>query len=339
MELTSSSYRTFVGNSILISYSLGEIIVTFFAYIVRDWLNLKWLTSGYLALTTLYLYFVPESPYWLFSMKKFDQLEINLKKISKMNGHREIVWYPDFKQLIQSSPVTTTDETSSIKTRIVKFGPKLCIGGLIGFVTMLLYIKISYGLALMNGTISPHLSFIVGAIAEAIGYLSANFVMSTRLGRKYALITYALLTSICVLAIPFIPDRHPVITIVVSQLGKLVISGAVSVSWIYVPELFPTSIRALSIAVLVFVGRFGAILAPIVDATLGDRYSKITFYVYAALTILIIALVIPLSETRNRSFEDTEEYLPKTQIENGNNDKYDMDGNKIDTKITSSNKY
>jgi hypothetical protein len=92
------------------------------------------------------------------------------------------------------------------------------VSGLIAFVTMLLYIKISYGLGAMNKTFSPYWNIVIGAIVEAIGYASASFLISTRLGRKYALILFSLLTSICVVVIPFINETYPVVTIVISQM-------------------------------------------------------------------------------------------------------------------------
>ncbi|CAF1602244.1 unnamed protein product [Rotaria sp. Silwood1] len=97
-------------------------------------------------------------------------------------------------------------------------------------------------------------------------------------------------------------------------MGKLTISGAVSVSWIYVPELFPTSIRGFNNAVFVFADRFGAVLAPIVYAALGDEYMKITFYVYSAITLFVVSVVILLPETRNRSFNDGEKDHDKALI-------------------------
>jgi hypothetical protein len=208
------------------------------------------------------------------------------------------------------------------KKKIVRVLPRLCVSSLIAFVTMLLYIKISYGLGAMNDNLSPYWNIIIGAVVESIGYVSASFLMNTRLGRKYALMVYALLTSMCVLVIPFIKEIYPIMTIVISQIGKLTISGAVSVSWVYVPELFPTSIRGLGNAVFVFVGRFGAILAPIIDAALGDRYIKITFYVYSGLAFVMIGIVFLLPETRNRSFNDGEQNNDddKTQVDDSDED-------------------
>ena len=304
MEMTSSSHTSLAGNLALISYTLGEVLATVFAYATRDWLKLKWFNSGYFGLVLVYLYFLPESPYWLFSRKRFSQLEVCLRKIATTNGRADEEWLPSYIKLTNTPGGTITVTKGGKKERIARLVPRLSIGGFIGFVTMLLYIKVSYGLAVMNAILSPHWSIIIGAVVESIGYVSASFMITTRLGRKHAFMVYALFTSGCVLVIPFIRDAHPVVTLILSQMGKLAISGAVSVSWIYVPELFPTSMRGLGNAVLVFVGRFGAILAPVVDAALGDRYIKLTFYVYAALALVMVGLVTLLPETRNRSFDD-----------------------------------
>jgi hypothetical protein len=306
MELTSSSHTSFAGNLALVTYTFGEVLATIFAYIARDWLNLKWFNSVYYGLILPYLYFVPESPYWLFSRKKYTQLEACLRKIATTNGRNETEWFPQYEQLIQdtSLPIKCTKEAK--KRKIGRFLPRMAVSGLVAFVTMLLYIKISYGLGEMNKTLSPYWGIIIGAIVEGIGYISASLLITTRLGRKYALIVYALLTSMCVVMIPLIKGTYPILTIVISQIGKLMISGAVSVSWIYAPELLPTSMRGFGNAVFVVFGRFGAILAPIVDAILGDKYIKITFYVYSILAAIMIGGIILLPETRNRSFNDGE---------------------------------
>ncbi len=304
MELTSSSHTSFVGNLALITFTFGEVLATIFAYFARDWLNLKWFSSAYAGLTLLYLYFVPESPYWLFTKNKYSQLEVCLQKIATINRRKDIEWVPHYEQLIQNSSVLIESTKQTKKRNITRFLPRLCVSGLIAFVSMLLYIKISYGLGGMNKTFSPYWSIVIGAAVEAIGYASASFLITTRLGRKYALMIYALFTSACVIVIPFISETYPIVTIVISQMGKLMISGAVSISWIYAPELLPIWMRGFGNAVFVCVGRFGAILAPIIDAAVGDKYIKITFYVYAGLTIIMVGIVLLLPETRNRSFDD-----------------------------------
>ena len=318
MELTSSSHTSLGGNSALIGFTIGELLITLFAYFVRDWLHLKWMITAYFALILPYLYFVPESPYWLFSKKKYNQLEECLRKIARTNGRSEEQWYGDYKRLIRDPrlAILSTKHTSKTsKDIIVHHLPRLAICAFVGFVTMLLYIKISYGLGEMSHSVSPYWNIVIGAVVEGIGYISASILVTTKLGRRYTLIFYLLSTCVCVLIIPSIMNSYPIATIVISQIGKLVISGTLSVTWVYVPEIFPTSIRGIANGVFVFAGRIGAILAPIIDVTLGNQYMKITFYAYAALTIISVFSVRFLPETRNRSFhtdEDEENEMDKS---------------------------
>jgi MFS family permease len=313
MELTSSSHTSLAGNLALIGFTLGEILITLFAYLARDWLRLKWIITGFVALILTYLYFVPESPYWLFSKKKYNQLEECLRKIAKINGRSDDEWYPSYKQLIRDphlAILSSKHKSRTNKELLRQHLPRLSICAFIGFVTMLLYIKIAYGLGAMSNAVNPYWNIIIGAIVEGIGYISASILMTTKLGRKYSLIMYSLLTCICVLIIPFLMKSYPLITIIISQIGKLTISGAVCTTWVYVPEIFPTSMRGVANGVFVFVGRIGAIVAPIIDVAVGDEHIKITFYVYSVLTIIQVITIYFLPETRNRSFhtdEDDEE--------------------------------
>ena len=86
-----------------------------------------------------------------------------------------------------------------------------------------------YRLALMNTTISPYLSDVLGAIIECTGYLSANFVMRSGLGRVYILSLYALSTPACALINPSVSGHHPIATIILSQLSKITVSDALSI--------------------------------------------------------------------------------------------------------------
>jgi len=310
MESTTSSHASLAGNSAAISYTTGEGIITLFAYLARDWLRLKWIITGYFALILPYLYFVPESPYWLFSKKKYDELEVCLRKIAKINGHSDNEWYLYYKQLIYDPRLAILNTKHASRTNkeiILHQLPRLAICAFIGFVTTLLYVKISYGLGAMNNSVSPYWNIIIGAIVEAIGYISASNLITTKLGRKYSLMFYALFTCICVLIIPFIMKSYPIITIIISQIGKLTISGCLLITWIYFSEVFPTSMRGVANSIFVVAGRIGAILAPIIDVVLGEKYIKITFFIYAILTIIYAILARFLPETRNRSFHTNED--------------------------------
>ncbi|CAF1241186.1 unnamed protein product [Didymodactylos carnosus] len=307
MELTTSRHTSLAGNLAMVSFSVGEMVVTLFAYVSRHWLLLKWLITSLIALSIPYLYFVPESPYWLYSNHIYIQLEHQLRRIAQMNHRPELVWFNQYQKLIAKPRPLITIRTVT-KRSILKYLPKIFLSCFIGVLAMALYIKISYGLSAMD-SINPYVNIVIGAIVESIGYISSSIMITTVAGRKYSLILYTLITAICVVILPFLSLKHSslltVMLIIVAQLGKLTISGALSISWIYVPELFPVGIRATVNGLFVLFTRFGAIAAPIIDTSLPEKYLSITTYVYAALAILMILLIfVFLPETRNRSFED-----------------------------------
>ncbi|CAF2527716.1 unnamed protein product [Rotaria sp. Silwood2] len=325
MELTSSSHTSFAAGVAMVAYTIGEIMFTGFAYAARNWLNLKWLMSVYFAVTVPYLYFIPESPYWLFGRKKYDELEVCLRKIAKINRREESEWFPHYTKLIEESRIVKKSETKAKKKRrekVLRFLPRLIMCGCIEFVTMLLYTKITYGLGAMNEALSPYVNFIIGAVVEGIGYCAAGLAITTVLGRKYSLISFALLTAISILIVPFITESYPVIATVISQIGKFGVSGAVSVSWLYVPELFPTYMRGLANGIFVFVGSFGSMVSPIINTAVDKKNDRITHYVYAGLTIVLAGVIATLPETRHRSFDDGEQGENASQAEDDVDDKY-----------------
>ena len=313
LELTSSAHKSFAGNAALVSFTIGEAIVTLFAYLAKDWQILKWADTAFVALVIPYLYFMPESPLYLHSKRQFDDLEILLRRIATQNQRKESEWYPFYQSFIQNQSIITFHEekvTFSQRLRqIITDRPtvvKLLITALLGFTTLMLYIKISYGLAVMD--ISPYLGILIGAVVEAAGYVTGSLMILTRLARKRSFIVMMLLTVICVVLIPILIDHHPLATVFIAQLGKFAISGSIAVSWIFVPELFPTSIRSSANGFFIAFSRIGAIVAPIINTSISADYQSYTFYISAGLAIVVVLLTLILPETKDKPMEDVQDY-------------------------------
>ena len=111
----------------MLGFTLGEVVLTVLAQLARDWLRLKWIITGHYTVAILYLYFVPESPYWLLSVKKHDQLETCLRKIATANGRKNEDWYPSYIQLTQKLsevPDSIRGSANRKKSRFVRFLPR-----------------------------------------------------------------------------------------------------------------------------------------------------------------------------------------------------------------------
>jgi putative MFS transporter len=319
MELTTSSYATFVGNLALIAFALGEIVITGMAYICRHWLLLKWATTLYIVALVPYLCFVPESPHWLLIKHRYDDLEKVLRQIAQCNRRSESKWLPFYRHVIDNHR-NEKDMNQKNKIKLSFFAKigrflthiptmsKLFISGFLGFVTLLLYFKISYSLGAMDD-IDPYLNMIIGAIVEVFGYIAAGLCM-IRFGRKPVFILFLILTVICLVLTPFSFTHNYFIIILIAQLGKFSISGAVCVTYIFVPELFPTSIRGTGMGFFVLLSRLGSTIAPMIDASISHNHSLVThmYYLYALLTVGCVLLTLLLPETRNVPLADKIDY-------------------------------
>jgi hypothetical protein len=256
---------------------------------------------------------MPESPLYLYSKRQYAELEALLRRIATKNNRKEADWYPFYQTFIRSQPLTLS-RNDRIKCcqktqQILTHRPtivKLLIIALLGFTTLMLYIKISYGLAVMD--ISPYLGILIGAVVEAAGYITGSLLISTKLARKGSFILMMILTIICVVLIPIIIKYSEIATVFIAQFGKYSISGAIAVSWIFVPELFPTSIRSSANGFFIGFSRIGAIVAPIINTSISNDYQPYTFYVSSGLAVVVVLLSLFLPETKDKSMEDVQDY-------------------------------
>ncbi|CAF0729029.1 unnamed protein product [Adineta steineri] len=319
MEITTSKYATFVCNFASVLFALGEIVVTGMAYLCRDWLLLKWIITLYVIALVPYLFYVPESPHWLLTKHRYDELEKLLRQIARCNRQSESKWLPFYRCVIKNHrDDKLMNQKNKIKLsfiakihRLVTHIPtmsKLIISGFIGFITLLLYIKISYNLGAMD-EIDPYLNIIIGAIVEAVAYTVPSLFM-IRYGRKPIFILFLILTVICLLVTPYTYNQNHLIIILIAQLGKFSISAATCVTYIFVPELFPTSIRGTGMGFFILLSRIGSTVGPIIDAKIRHNHSLVTqmYYLYAVLTFLCIVLTFLLPETRNVPLADKIDY-------------------------------
>ncbi len=310
LELTSVAHTSFVGNLAFVSFTIGEVLITVFAYLTRNWQKLKWANTIFIGLGIPYLYFMPESPLYIYAKGKYIQLEIILRRIATENKRQESDWYSSYQELIRSQPrrlahqneATFIEKSYQLLTHRATI-IKLLITALIGFTTLMLYVKMSYGLAMLD--LSPYLGILLGAIVEATSYITSSLLISTRLGRKGSFIIMMSLTILCTLLIPTSVKYNSIATVFLAQFGKYAISGATAISWIFVPELFPTTIRTTANGFFIAFSRIGAIVSPIINSSISKDYLSYTFYVSSVLAIIVLLFSLILPETKDKPMDDT----------------------------------
>ena len=299
LELTTNGRTNLTANLAFLSFTLGEIWIAAVAYLTRDWQRLKWINTGFIALTIPYLYFMPESPLYLYSKGQHRQLERLLRRIAVINGRSASDWHLAYEDLIQCPSKHQVRPYTGYSWAIVI---RLLVVVLLGVISLMLYYKSSYGLAAV--TMSPYLSILIGAILEAVSYLTTSILISSKLGRKGSLIIMMSVTIFSLVCLPIAKNSHPLVTILFAQFGKYASSGTIAITWIFVPELFPTSIRSTTNGLVIASSRIGAILAPVIDTLFSADDLVYTNYAISIFALLVVLLCFVLPETKDRQLSE-----------------------------------
>jgi len=84
VEATGKKYRTMIGVLYHAFFSLGCVLLGFVAYYIRSWRTLH-LVLGIPAFFPLVLYWLPESPRWLITKKRYSEARKVIENAAKMN--------------------------------------------------------------------------------------------------------------------------------------------------------------------------------------------------------------------------------------------------------------
>ena len=148
---------------------------------------------------------------------------------------------------------------------------------------------------------------------SAAGYLIAMLTMD-RFGRKPILVLCQLVSGVACISAGFVPSNLPVLTSVLSCLGKLGTSAAFALIYLYSAEMFPTEVRNTSLGTCSMVARLGGFVAPYI-ASLGSYESSgyVPFLIFGVATLLGGSTAIILPETLGRdlpvTIEDAEQLV------------------------------
>uniref|UniRef100_M4CBA5 Major facilitator superfamily (MFS) profile domain-containing protein n=1 Tax=Brassica campestris TaxID=3711 RepID=M4CBA5_BRACM len=101
----------------------------------------------------------------------------------------------------------------------------------------------------------------IASFAEFPGLL-ISAAMVDRLGRKASM--SSMLFTCCIFLLPLLTHQSPTLTTALLFGGRICISSAFTVVYIYAPEIYPTAVRTTGVGVGSSVGRIGGVLCPLV---------------------------------------------------------------------------
>ncbi|KAA3681049.1 uncharacterized protein DEA37_0001668 [Paragonimus westermani] len=332
LEITTAKYRSVV----LSVYVLGTTfvyrsILALWAHLIPHWRFLNLATLSPHVFTSLYFCCLPESPRWLISQDRTKEALKVLKKGYVINHLRQAK--PELRTLENFSNSLLTNPSKAERRCIQSLQslrsssvcralrclrkpfatPYLikttlsCIFLLASLSTtifgLLFYARILRGYVCLIGFVYSVVA-LPAAILTAVLY---RFILY----RKRPLIIMIGITS-CVLAIGagYMVIWQPtddIVLIVCSNLALLLITSIVGMCNIYVPELFPSDVRASGFGIAAGLGRVLSMTCTFVN-DLDDRTPHGTpLLVYSGLLLIGLCVLLTASETSGENLRDCDE--------------------------------
>ncbi|CAM5120660.1 unnamed protein product [Natator depressus] len=179
--------------------------------------------------------------------------------------------------------------------------PGIFTGALaLGFVNSLVY----YGLSLNVGSFGSDVyrtQLVFGAV-EIPARFSCIFLLQW-FGRKKCQGFFLLLGGAVCLIITGIPKDSPVVVTTLAVIGKFAIAAALSISYVYSAELFPTIIRLTGVGLCSMSARVRGIIFPLIS--LLDKYHPaIPMAIFGSTPVTAGILCFLLPQTHDKELQD-----------------------------------
>ncbi|XP_026318870.1 organic cation transporter protein-like isoform X3 [Hyposmocoma kahamanoa] len=303
IHTVSGKWRMTVPVLYQLPFGLGNTVMAFLAYWLRDWRKLEFGLATCSSLYILYWFCIPESPRWLIANGQINQAAEVLKKAAAKNNR---YWSTDqIKRLI---PTTRTDNkkppgfSKFLKSRNMRLTTiLLSINWLftgIAFYTFVQFLGDIGG----NIFITVALTGIVSTPGPIICVL-----IITRVGRRTTLWIFQFFTGLCFIALLLIPrDLCPQDwpRLLFAGIGFASMAASVPTLYLYTGELYPTLGRNVGVGGVTTFARIGSMIAPFV-LSLDSTVVNFPLMFIATTTFAQMFLLYPLPETKGKPLPDT----------------------------------
>ncbi|XP_057705134.1 solute carrier family 22 member 15 isoform X2 [Corythoichthys intestinalis] len=295
-EYVGKSYWATAGTLTSMTFAVGIALFAALGFAIRPWRTLAAAANTWGVLCFLLSVTLPESPRWLYCRDRSRQAEEVMRDMALANGR------PASELTLRRAGGKSGEGSGG--------GPgvlQLSTHPLLRFRTLLLtYIwyvcsLVYYGLTLGAGDMSGnrYLNVAMYGLVELPAYpLCVYFMSKPWAGRRKSLSTFLCLAALACLCTIFVPENaeSSAGATALALLGKLTVSAAFNIVYVYTSELYPTAVRNAGLGICAMSCRVGGILAPFVPS-MRQLSSALPFGIFCLSGLSAGALVLLLPET------------------------------------------
>ncbi|XP_018019714.1 organic cation transporter protein [Hyalella azteca] len=313
MEICELRYRSVYGILSGLPWALATAAYGVVAYFIRDW---RWLQFTLALQCIVYLpamWFLDESPRWLAVNGHTKRALAILRSAERLNKST----LPSDEHLL--SVLVSTHESSvgfgetkktkiQLLTREISslFHTAIRARVLIMWFMFIVAMMIYYGLSMapVSYNVNPFMYMFLTGLMELPAYSLPAPIIS-RWGRRWPTALSYATSGVALLALAWTPSQIVWLVMTLAMVGKLCISMAFQIVYLFSVELLPTEIRTTGLGSMVFVSRFGAIVTPFITDTLRSLVPWAPSLLFGALSIVAVPLCLRLPETKSKPVPDT----------------------------------
>ncbi|XP_028845365.1 solute carrier family 22 member 15 [Denticeps clupeoides] len=307
-EYVGKSYWATTGTLTNMTFAVGIALFAALGYFIRPWRTLAAAANSFGLLFFLLCLTFPESPRWLYSCGKAEQAEEVLQYLAWRNGNGK----PTLK--LWQSPTVRRSLGSSRDGQSPGFLHLFTHPVLRWRTVVLMFVwyacsLVYYGLTMnaSEDTGNRYLGVAMYGLVELPAYpLCIYFINRQWAGRRKTMAGFLFFAGLACLGSMIIPAKSDswLNASSLALVGKLLVSAAFNIVYVYTSELYPTVIRNAGLGVCSMSCRVGGILAPFVPS-MKMLHTSMPFTVFCLSGVSAGCLGLLLPETLNKPVVET----------------------------------
>ncbi|XP_055328148.1 beta-alanine transporter-like [Paramacrobiotus metropolitanus] len=305
LELIGPTKRAPVGVTMSVFYTLGVVGLATVAFFIRDWIPLQLTVTLPFSIFVFWWWLLPESPRWLMSQGRFDEMMVIVRKIAKVNG--VVLMEKQIDKWQDRCRVAYEEEQAQRRYNLLDLfrTPNLRMK------TILVVFNSFSNYAVYNGLnfFVPHLgdehvSFLLSALVELPSYLILYLTLN-RFGRRVILMSTMVTGGIfSIIAATMMTTANQIVLVIFFLMSKFCITCSFFVTDLVASELFPTVVRGAGASLTQTVSAVGLCISPIISH-LAKHYIFVPLIIFGVLAIVGGGTTLILPETANTMLPET----------------------------------